>query len=325
MMAEARALWSVAPGRAEIRPASAPDPEPGYVRVRTLVSGISRGTESLVFQGRVPESEWQRMRAPFQEGAFPFPVKYGYAAVGVIEGGPANRIGEPVLCLYPHQSRFTVPADAILTVPRGLAPERAVLAPQIETALNAHWDGASAMGDRIAIVGAGVIGCLTAWLAARLPGAEVVLIDSDPSRRAIAERLGVSFAHPDSAPAQPCDLVFHASGTGEGLDLALRLAGFEARVIELSWYGAGTVPVPLGGAFHSQRLSLSSSQVGHMRADRRGRWDNRRRLALALSLASDARLDVLLGEEIAFESLPDRLPDILGRTGALCTLVRYAA
>jgi NADPH:quinone reductase-like Zn-dependent oxidoreductase len=322
-MTEARALWNVAPGRAEIRPAAAADPASGWARVRALVSGISRGTESLVFQGKVPPAERQRMRAPFQEGEFPFPVKYGYAMVGVIEAGPARRIGETVLCLHPHQSRFTVPDKALLPVPHAIPPARAVLAPQLETALNAIWDARPGPGDRIAIVGAGVIGCLVAYLAAALPAAEVTLIDRDPARRAVASALGLRFALPEEDLPEACDLVFHASGAPAGLELCLSLAGFEAEIIELSWYGSDAVPVPLGGAFHSQRLSLRASQVGHVAPSRRARWDHKRRLALALSLAADARLDALLGEEIAFDSLPQRLPELLGGPGALCTLVRY--
>jgi threonine dehydrogenase-like Zn-dependent dehydrogenase len=291
--------------------------------VRALVSGISRGTESLVFRGLVPESEWQRMRCPFQEGGFPFPVKYGYAVAGVIEDGPAARIGQRVFCLHPHQSRFTIPAEAAFALPDGLPTERAVLAPQMETALNACWDGAPRTGDRIAVVGAGVIGCLLAYLAARLPGASVVLIDREPSRAAVAASLGLAFALPGGDLPRGCDRVFHASGEAEGLNLALSLAGFEATVIELSWYGSKAVPVHLGGAFHSQRLTLRSSQVGSVAADRRQRWDPARRLALAISLLADARLDALVSGETAFEDLPGELPLILGQSGALCHLVRY--
>src|SRR5579871_2027552 len=243
---EALALWIVAPGVAEIRPVRAPAPGPGSVRIRALASGISRGTESLVYRGLVPESEWRRMRCPFQDGEFPFPVKYGYAVAGVVEDGPAARVGERVFCLHPHQSRFTVPAEAAFALPKDLPTERAVLAPQMETALNACWDGAPRLGDRIAVVGAGVIGCLVAYLAARLPGTSVTLIDREPARAAVAAALGAGFALPSDELPRNCDLVFHASGEAEGLNLALSLAGFEATVIELSWYGNKAVSVHLG-------------------------------------------------------------------------------
>jgi len=319
----ALALWTVAAGKAEIRPSLAPAPGPGDVRVRALVSGISRGTESLVFRGLVPKSEWQRMECPFQEGGFWFPVKYGYAVAGVIEDGPAERVGGRVFCLHPHQNRFTVPAKAAFALPESLPTERAVLAPQMETALNGCWDGAPKPGDRIAVVGAGTIGCLVAYLAASLPGTSVTLIDREPSRAAVAASLGAAFALPEGELPRDCDLVIHASGEAEGLDLALSLAGFEATVIELSWYGSKTVPVHLGSAFHSQRLTLRSSQVGSLPPDRRRRWDPARRMALALSLLADARLDVLISGETPFEELPSALPQILGRPGPLCHLVRY--
>ena len=320
---EALALWTVAPGRAEIRPAKARPARPGYVRVRALASGISRGTESLVFRGLVPKSEWQRMKCPFQDGDFTFPVKYGYAMAGVIEEGPDQRIGQRVFCLHPHQTRFTVPSLAAILLPDSLPTERAVLAPQMETALSGCWDGGPKPGDRIAVVGAGVIGCLVAYLAARIPGTSVILIDREPSRAAVAAALGAAFVLPDGDLPQDCDLVFHASGEAEGLDLALSLAGFETTVIELSWYGSKAVPAHLGSAFHSQRLTLRSSQVGSVATDRRQRWDQPRRMELAISLLADARLDVIISGETRFEELPAALPEILGRPGPLCHLVRY--
>jgi NADPH:quinone reductase-like Zn-dependent oxidoreductase len=321
----AEALWMVAPGLAEIRPASAPFPDPGHLRIRALASGISRGTESLVFEGKIPESEWQRMRCPFQEGEFPFPVKYGYALAGVVEAGPAERIGERVFCLHPHQTRLTVPLEAALPIPRNISNERAILAPQIETALNATWDGAPRMGDRIAVVGAGVIGCLVGYLCGQLPGTAVTLIDINENRRDVATALGLSFATPSNGPPSGCDLVFHASGQGAGLDLSLSLAGFEATVIELSWYGTAPVSIGLGGAFHSQRLTLRSSQVGSVAPSQRSRWTRNRRLALAMNFAADPRLDVLVRNESPFASLSAILPSILGQPGALCHLVRYSA
>ena len=295
------------------------------MRIRALVSGISRGTESLVFSGKIPESEWQRMRCPFQEGDFPFPVKYGYALAGVVEAGPAERIGERVFCLHPHQNRFTIPAEAALAIPAAVSSERAVLAPQLETALNATWDAGPRIGDRIAVVGAGTIGCLVAYLCARLPNTAVTLIDTNEERREVATALGMAFATPAAGLPGGCDLVFHASGQADGLNLSLSLAGFEATVIELSWYGTTPVPVGLGGAFHSQRLTLRSSQVGSVAPARRSRWSSRRRLALAMDLAADPRLDMLVRSESPFEALPALLPAILGRPGALCHLVRYPA
>jgi threonine dehydrogenase-like Zn-dependent dehydrogenase len=321
---EAQALWYVAPGRAEIRPEPVLAPGPDQVRVRALYGAISRGTERLVFAGRVPESEHGRMRAPFMAGAFPFPVKYGYATVGRVEEGPADLTGRNVFVLYPHQTSFVVPAEAAVPVPDGLPPQRAVLAANMETALNGLWDAQPGPGDRIAVVGAGVVGALAARLAARIPGTEVTLVDIEPARAALAERLGLRFALPDAAP-QNCDLVIHASASAAGLATALRLAGLEATVLELSWYGAGEIPVPLGGAFHSQRLKLVSSQVGMVATSRRARWDYPRRRAAALALLDDPAHDALLAPAIAFQDLPARLPAILDPAGGvLCQVIRYA-
>jgi hypothetical protein len=318
-------LWYVSPGRVELRPEAAALPRPGEVRIRALFGALSRGTERLVFSGRVPPSEHERMRGPGMGGAFPFPVKYGYATVGRVEQGPAALLGRLVFALHPHQSVFTLPAGAVAAVPESVPAPRAVLAANMETALNALWDGAPGPADRIAVVGAGVVGCLCAWLCGRIPGTRVSLVDIDPGRAAIAQVLGVAFAAPADAPGD-CDLVIHASATPAGLGTALRLAGEEATVLELSWYGAGDIAAPLGEAFHSRRLRLVSSQVGHVAASRRPRWTHARRLAAALSLLADPAFDVLLAPPIAFHDLPAALPDILGPAGGvLCQPIRYPA
>src|SRR5664280_1743707 len=279
----AEALWYVGAGHAEIREEPLAEPGPGEVRIRALYSAISRGTERLVFAGRIPESEFERMRAPFMGGAFPFPVKYGYATVGRVERGPVELQDRIVFALHPHQSVFTLPAEAVVPIPDRLPPARAVLAANMETALNAIWDAAPGPADRIAIVGAGVVGSLVAYLCGRLPGAEVTLVDINPARAELAQILGVGFAKPETAKGD-CDLVVHASGNAAGLGTALALAGEEATVLELSWYGDAPVAAPLGGAFHSRRLRLVSSQVGRIAPSHRPRWTHGRRLAAALAL-----------------------------------------
>ena len=321
---QAQALWYVAPGVAELRVEALPALEANQVRVRTLFSALSRGTESLVFAGKVPETEFSRMRAPFMGGAFPFPVKYGYASVGIVEGGPPTLLERCVFSLTPHQDYFNLAAEAVVLVPEGVTPERAVLAANMETALNAVWDAAPGPGDRIAVVGAGVLGCLVAFLCGHLPGTEVTLVDINPERAALAATLGVRFATPEAA-ATECDLVFHTSASATGLTTALALAGEEATVLELSWYGNHVVPAPLGGAFHSKQLRLQSSQVGHVSATRRPRYTYRRRLAVALELLQDGRLDALLAAPLNFQALPEHLPKILGQpSGVLCQLIRYS-
>jgi threonine dehydrogenase-like Zn-dependent dehydrogenase len=314
----AQALWYTAAGRTELRDEDIAAPETGDVLVRARFGAISRGTEALVFAGRVPASEYERMRGPHMGGQFPFPVKYGYAVVGQVENTDRS-----VFALHPHQTRFTLPATALVDIPARVPPARAVLAANMETALNAVWDGAPGPADRIAVVGGGVVGALVAYLCARLPGTQVTLVDVDRSRESVANKLGAAFVVPQDAP-RDCDLVFHASGNGAGLTTALTLAGQEARIIELSWYGTDEVSLPLGGAFHSRRLSLISSQVGHVAPSHRARWPHARRLAAALDLLADERLDALLAPPIKFAELPSQLPRILAPgSGILCQPIDY--
>ena len=322
-LSEGRALWYVGPQQAEIRSESVPAPGADEVRVRALYGALSRGTERLVFFDRVPESEDERMRAPFMAGAFPYPVKYGYILIGRVEAGPRDLLGRLVFVLHPHQSLFTVPLEAVVPVPEGVPAMRAVLTANMETAVNAMWDAAPGPADRIAVVGGGVLGALVARLCARTPGTDVTLVDIDPARAELARMLGVRFAEPDQAPTD-CDIVFHASASAAGLATALRCGGLEATIVELSWYGTGHIPVPLGESFHSRRLRLVSSQVGSVAPSHRPRWSHRRRCAAALALLTDPVLDALLAPAIAFADLPARLADILAPAGGvLCQLIRY--
>jgi len=312
----ARALWCIAPDQVAIRPA-----EMGTgVPVHTLYSGISRGTERLVAAGQVPVSEYSRMRGPGMEGAFPFPVKYGYCNVGrVADGGLAGR---HVFSLFPHQTHFCLPEDSLTLVPDDLPPQRAVLAANMETALNILWDSGAGAGDRIAVIGAGVVGALVGYLAANLPGATVELVDINPARAALATALGVGFASADSVSAD-CDIVIHASANPAGLALALEIAGQDATIVEASWYGDKTVPLALGGPFHSRRLRIVASQVGHLPALRLARWTYARRIAKALELLRDDRLDALMSGETPFADLPDRYAAILASPDTLCHRIRY--
>ena len=256
---DARAFWLRAPGRGEIRPVALPEPGRGDVVVRTLRSGISRGTETLVFRGGVPRAS--RDAAPFQDGEFPGPVKYGYLNVGAVEQGPPELRGRTVFCLYPHQTAYVVPAGAVTVVPDDVPPARAVLAGTVETAVNALWDAPPLVGDRVAVVGAGMVGCCVARLLARFPGVEVTLVDVDASRAEVAAALGARFARPEDA-AGGRDLVVHTSATAAGLQRALDLLAPEGTVLELSWYGDAEVRLSLGGAFHAGRLGIRASQVG---------------------------------------------------------------
>lgn len=320
----ARALWYAEPLTVELRSERIEVSGGELVLVRTLYSGISRGTERLVFSGNVPESEYQSMRAPMQTGDFPFPVKYGYCATGFVEEGPKDLKGRLFFCLHPHQDLFLAPLQALVEVPENVPARRATLAANMETALNAHWDAASGPCDSIAIVGAGVVGLLTAYLAARIPGADVIVIDSNPARAEIAEALGARFALPGDGIPGDRDVVFHASASSSGLKTALDLAGMEGRVVEMSWYGAKEVAAPLGARFHSRRLQLISSQVGQVAVSRRPRWDYARRIAAAMKLLDRPELDLLVNDEIAFENAPRLLAGILSpESAALAPVIRY--
>ncbi|MGC0336495.1 zinc-dependent alcohol dehydrogenase [Streptomyces sp. SLBN-8D4] len=322
MKAAAHAFWLRSPGEGEVREVTLPSPREDEVLVRSLYSGVSRGTETLVFRGQVPESQHAAMRAPFQEGDFPGPVKYGYLSVGLVEEGPAALKGRTVFCLYPHQTRYVVPVSAVTVVPDDVPARRAVLAGTVETAVNALWDAAPLVGDRIAVVGGGMVGSSVAALLARFPGVRVQLVDADPARAATAEALGVGFASPADALGD-CDLVVHASATEQGLARSLELLGAEGTVLELSWYGDRKVSLPLGEAFHSRRLVIRSSQVGTV-SPARGNRSYGDRLALALKLLADPRLDTLITGESAFEELPEVMPLLAsGEIAALCHLVRY--
>lgn len=319
----AQALWYTARGKAEIRQETLQPPRPHEVRVRALFGALSRGTEALVLGGKVPRSEFERMRAPFMAGDFPFPVKYGYATVGEIEAGPAELASRKVFALHPHQTHFNIPQDAVVPLPPAVSPQRAVLAANMETALNAVWDAAPGPADRIAIVGAGAVGAMVAFICGHFPGAEVTFVDTNTARAKLAQQLGVGFAAPDLAKGD-CDVVFHASGTAAGLDAAIAFAGEEATVVELSWYGEQQVAVSLGGTFHSRRLRLISSQVGKIATSHRPRWTHGQRLRAALNLLADARLDALLAPAVRFRDLPSRLPALLDpKSNVAAQLISY--
>jgi threonine dehydrogenase-like Zn-dependent dehydrogenase len=318
---DAHAFWLRAPGCGEIRPVALPERGPGDVLVRTLRSGVSRGTETLVFRGGVPAGQYTAMRAPFQEGHFPGPVKYGYLNVGVVEEGPPHLRGRTVFCLYPHQTAYVVPAGSVIVVPDGIPAARAVLAGTVETAINALWDVPPLIGDRIAVVGAGMVGCCVARLLGHFPGVQVTLVDVNPARAKVAAALGVEFALPADAPTGR-DLVVHASATSAGLQLSLDLLAPEGTVVDLSWYGDAAVTLNLGGAFHARRLGIRASQVGAVAPVRRASRSTTDRLALALDLLHDPGFDALLSGSSPFAELPSVMARLAGEPG-ICHTITY--
>jgi NADPH:quinone reductase-like Zn-dependent oxidoreductase len=327
-MTIARALWTIAPGQAELRSETLPVRGADQALLQMLASGISRGTERLVLAGKVPENQWGVMRCPLQAGDFPFPVKYGYSAVAHVAEGPADLQGKRVFCLHPHQDVFLAPAAMCVPLPDAVPDSRAVLGANMETALNILWDAQPLPGERALVIGAGVVGLLVAYLLARIPAMAVTIIDTDASRRVIAESLGLNFATTEAAPSEQ-ELIIHASANPAGLRQALSLAAFEARIIEASWFGAQEVALPLGEAFHSRRLRLISSQVGAVAPAMRGRRSYGERMAQALALLAEPALAALVGPATRFEDLPDAMPGLLnpapGQPAPLCPLVTYGA
>jgi NADPH:quinone reductase-like Zn-dependent oxidoreductase len=323
-MVVARSLWYVKPGVAELRPERLAPPNPGEARVATLYSAISRGSERLVAYGEVPESEWTNMRAPLQSGAFPYPVKYGYSATGIVSGGSSAFRGRTVFCLHPHQDHFQVPEDMLTLVPDDIPAKRATLAANMETALNAHWDAGTRPCDRVLVVGAGIVGLLVAHLASRIAGIDVAITDIDTGRASMAQTLGVRFITPNSI-AQDYRIVFHTSASASGLETAINAAAFEGKIIELSWYGSRSATVRLGAAFHSRRLQIISSQVGHVALTMRAAVSQKARIAKAVALLDDPRLDALVADEIAFDDVPEMLPQIFSNSSnTLCPVIRYS-
>jgi len=323
MMQQSDALWYVSSGQVELRPGIVDTLRDGDVLIGARYSAISRGTERLVLRGHIPSTEHDRMRCPHQEGSFPFPVKYGYAVVGKILAGPADRIGQAVFALHPHQRQFCIPSEQAHIIPEGLPFRRATLAANMETALNIVWDAGIAPGDHVLIIGGGTVGILTAALAARSAGTRVTIVDIDPSRAGLAEKVGAQFALPYTAPAEQ-DVVIHTSASEEGLRLALSCAGIEARVIEASWYGDKDIKLNLGEAFHSRRLKLLSSQVGTVPAHQRARWPTSRRLKVALELLCNSVFDALLTQDIAFDDAPAQLAQALAAdSSGLTTVLTY--
>ncbi|WP_426228054.1 dehydrogenase [Pseudarthrobacter sp. DSP2-3-2b1] len=321
--ARATAYWTTGPEQGELRSEPLPVPGPGEALVRTLYSGISKGTEIVVHTGSVPPRVAEEMRAPHQEGSFPSPVKFGYLSVGVVEQGPADWIGQKVFCLNPHQDRYVTATQDLTRIPDDVPARRAVLTGTVETAINALWEAGPRLGDRIAVVGAGLVGGMVATLLRTFPLGRLQLVDLDPERKNLADRLGVGFAHPDDA-LPDCDIVFHCSASQAGLGRSLQLTGDEGVVIEMSWYANREVAVPLGEDFHARRLSIRASQVGVVARARRHRRTNADRLELAVSLLKDPVFDAFLTGASPFVDLPEVVQNLAdGTLEALCHVIEY--
>ncbi|MGP0224610.1 MULTISPECIES: zinc-dependent alcohol dehydrogenase [unclassified Paenarthrobacter] len=318
----AEAYWVTESGQGELRSEDLPALENKEALVRTLYSGVSRGTERVVHEGRVPERVADLMQAPHQKGEFPGPVKYGYLNVGVVEQGPQEWLGKTVFSLHPHQDYYVVPTCQLTQIPEDVPAKRAVLTGIVEVAVNALWEAGPRLGDRVAVVGGGLVGGALATLLRKYPLGRLQLVDADPEKEKLAQTLGIDFALPENAK-DDCDIVFHCSASNEGLKLSLQLAGDDSDIIELSWFADKEVTLPLGEDFHARRLNIRSSQVGAVALPRRHRRSNAQRLETAAAALKDPLFDTFLTSECLFRNLPDTLVKLFERPGGFCHLVAY--
>ena len=319
---EAHAYWVTETGDGELRQEALPERQEGEALVRTLYSGVSRGTERVVHEGRVPERVADLMQAPHQEGDFPGPVKYGYLSVGTVEQGPEEWVGKTVFSLHPHQDFYVIPTSQLTAIPEDVPARRAVLTGIVEVAINALWEAGPRLGDRVAVVGGGLVGGVLATLLRKYPLGRLQLVDADPEKRKLAETINIEFAEPEVAKSDN-DIVFHCSASNEGLKLSLQLAGDDSDVIELSWFADKEVTLPLGEDFHARRLNIRSSQVGAVALPRRHRRTNAQRLEQAARELKDPLFDTFLTSECQFRNLPTTLVKLFERPGGFCHVVAY--
>jgi threonine dehydrogenase-like Zn-dependent dehydrogenase len=279
-MKKINAIWFTAPRKLEVRPENLPAPAPGEVEIATLYSAISPGTEMLVYRGQFPQGMATDSEITSLEGEMSYPLQYGYAAVGRAPDG------KHYFSFQPHQSAFCAAPENLIAVPGRITPEQAVFLPNMETAVNFVMDGRPMIGERVAVLGQGIVGLLTTNLLAMHPLKQLVAIDHYPNRRDAAKQSGAHLTlSPDDDEleelAQQFDLVYELSGNPAALDLAITLCGFGGRIVVGSWYGEKRAPVDLGGVFHRNRIQLISSQVSTIAPELTGRWDKARRFEVA--------------------------------------------
>ena len=303
-------VWFPRAREVEIRDETVGRPGPGEVRIHAIASGLSHGTEMLVFRGEVPTD--LALDLPTLAGSYAFPIKFGYASVGrVVETGAGVTElapGDHVFVHHPHQQEYVVRAAAAVRLPKRLPPELGVFLANCETALNVVLDAHPYLGDEVAVFGQGVVGLLVTQLMERA-GAAVTAVEPIAVRRELALRGGAEDAvTPEAAAARiatrtngrGADVVIEASGNGGALQLAIDAAAFQASVVVCSWYGSKPVSLDLGSRFHRQRLRLVSSQVSRLDPALAPRWDRQRRLDTALALLEELVLGPLISHRIPF-------------------------
>lgn len=286
----------------EMLPVLPPNKKKNSCLIKTLFTAISPGTEYLVYSGGVPKKLYVEMRCPYMGGDFSFPIKYGYSLVGQVLDGPTSLKGKLIHTLHPHQDYARISAEDVYVIPDGISPQRATLASNMETALNAIWDSGVNIGDKVLIVGFGIIGSLIARILSFIPQVEVDVLDVQPAKITLIEQLGFSIYKEEKE--KKYDLAFHTSGSGPGLQTSINNVGLEGKIIETSWYGDKEVNLCLGETFHSQRKLIISSQVSHLPACKSARWDYKRRKEVVFQLLLHPEFDAHITHTIAFHNLP---------------------
>jgi 2-desacetyl-2-hydroxyethyl bacteriochlorophyllide A dehydrogenase len=312
---EARALWFTAPRTAELRPERVPPPAPGEVRVKTIASAISHGTEMLVYRGEVPTD--LPLDLPTLAGDFSFPIKYGYASVGrVLDAGVEHLSPDDLVFVHhPHQEAFVVPADLPVRLPEGLDPTVGLFFANLETALNVVHDTPLRLGETALVFGQGVVGLLVTQLVKRAGADRVLAVDPIQKRRNLALDAGADEAFEpgedlhqrvlEATAGRGADVAVEASSSGAALQAAVDAVATEGTVVVASWYGTKPVSLSLGGHFHRGRVRLRSSQVGRMNPELGSRWDRARRTETVHGLLPRLRLKGLISHQIPFEKAPE--------------------
>jgi len=322
-MGKVRSLWHLSDSQSVIKENTAQNPSPSFLKIQSHFSLISTGTERLVACGEVPGSVHDDMKVPYMEGAFPFPIKYGYSLVGKVITEGHSMTGKLVHAMHPHQDFCLINESDLFEIHSNIPAQRATLASNLETALTAVWDAQVNIGDRVLIVGFGLIGSLIARLLSFIPAIYFQIIEIDKERIQHAEKLGF----PVSAILRKhskFDIAFHTSATAEGLQTCIDGVGLEGKIIELSWYGKKPVKINMGGSFHSQRKQIISSQVGKLPSKYNARWDMKRRKKVVFELLENALFDQQITHFIKFVDTPTFFADLrAGKAKGLAYCIEY--
>jgi len=291
-------------------------PATGEVRIQTLFSGISHGSEMMVYRGEIPADLSLDATLPSLQGNFSFPIKYGYASTGRIidvgEGVNGLEAGDLVFAFNPHETCYTVPATVVIKLPEGLDPKHGIFAANVETALNALLDAAPRLGERAVIIGQGVVGLLITQLVRKAGASLIVTSDMYAKRRALSQKAGANLVVDPATESLDdrvyemtggagADVVIEVSGEPRALNDAIKITAQEGRVVVVSWYGTKRADLALGSDFHRKRLTLRSSQVSNLDPSLAPRWTIARRRQLAASYLSELLLEELISNVVPFE------------------------